>query len=143
MTDTQRGQIVIPSKLSEVTAVQERIISLIETLGYSKEAVFAVRLALDEAVSNAIRHGNGGDVSKQVTIDFDASEQQLTVKVCDQGSGFQPDDLADPTREENLTEPHGRGVMLMRAYMTEVHFNDSGNCVTMVKMRNCKKPYDQ
>lgn len=142
MNDSTRGQIVVDSKLTEVTTVQDRIMPLVEQLEYSREAVFAVRLALDEAVSNAIRHGNQGDETKTVTVDYDLTPQQLTIQICDQGPGFNPDCLADPTCEENLTEPHGRGVMLMRAYMTDVRFNDSGNCVTMVKERGCKKPYE-
>lgn len=142
MTDLQRGHLVLQSRLTEVTKVQNEIISKIETLGYSREVIFAVRLALDEAVTNAIRHGNQLDPDKQVDVDYTIDEKQLSITICDQGPGFHPDDLPDPTLEENLTEPHGRGVMLMQAYMTQVSFNERGNCITMIKAADCKKPYD-
>ncbi|MFW6033153.1 MAG: ATP-binding protein, partial [Phycisphaeraceae bacterium] len=70
-----------------------------------------------------------------VTIDSEVSGETIRIAICDEGCGFQPDDLPDPTAPENLTRPHGRGVMLMRAYMTDVSFNEAGNCVTMVRTR--------
>lgn len=142
MADSERGHLVIPSELTEVATVQNAIVPLVEAAGYAREAVFAIRLALDEGVSNAIRHGNQLDASKTVSIDYEVTNKKVTVTICDQGPGFAPCDLPDPTLEENLCEPHGRGVMLMRAYMTGVSFNKQGNCVTLVKELGCRKPYD-
>lgn len=142
MSQKQKGQLVIESNLAEVTTVQNEIIPQVEQANFTNEAVFAIRLALDEAVSNAIRHGNAGDPSKTVTVKYSVEPKRVTITVCDQGGGFCPDELPDPTKAENICEPHGRGVMLIRAYMTEVTFNKSGNCVTMVKTAQCRKPYE-
>lgn len=134
------GKMVIPSKLTELPAVQQAIIDDAQRHGFGKDEVFAIRLALDEAISNAIHHGNQGDPAKTVTIEYAVDDQTVTIDVTDQGPGFQRDTLPDPTLEENLTTPHGRGVMLIEAYMTEVRYNQSGNHITMVKRKGCKLP---
>ncbi|MEO0587935.1 MAG: ATP-binding protein [Planctomycetota bacterium] len=132
---------VIPSELEQVPVVVEAIVGAVTAAGdYPERCIFAVRLAIDEAVTNAIRHGNGQDPDKSVTIEYEADADRLEVSICDQGPGFAPSELPDPTKPENLIRTHGRGVMLMHAYMTEVSFNDEGNCVTLVKRRECGKP---
>ena len=133
MADAPTTKLVIPSKLAEVPAVQQAIRDEVQAQGYDEDTVFAVRLALEEALSNAIRHGNCGDESKSVTVEYAIDPKQIRISVADEGCGFQPDTLPDPCAEENLARPHGRGVMLMQAYMDEVSYNDAGNCVTMVK----------
>ncbi|MEO0966360.1 MAG: ATP-binding protein [Planctomycetota bacterium] len=131
----------IPSQLEEVPAVVDAVVEAVEAAGgYQDRSVFAIRLAIDEAVTNAIRHGNGQDPDKQVTIEYEITGELVRVCVCDEGPGFVPETLPDPTAEENLIRTHGRGVMLMNAYMTEVSFNERGNCVTLVKRRDCPKP---
>jgi len=134
------SKMVIPSKLTELSKVQDAIIDPAQALGYGKEEIFAIRLSLDEAVTNAIRHGNGDDPNKNVTIEYSVDDQAVRVTVTDEGEGFCPDDLPDPTDEEHLSTPHGRGVMLMSVYMTEVHYNDCGNSISMVKRKGCKLP---
>lgn len=140
MHESPMSKMVIPSRLTELPKVQEAIIQPAQAFGYGKEEIFAIRLALDEAVTNAIHHGNGGDPDKQVTIEYTVDEQAVRITVTDQGEGFCPDDLPDPTHEENLATPHGRGVMLMGVYMTEVSYNDCGNSISMVKRKGCKLP---
>ena len=129
-------RLVIPSRLPEAPPVIEAILEQARQHHYPEQAVFGIRLALDEAISNAINHGNGGDSKKQVTVEYTVTDQQLHITICDEGCGFQPERLPDPTLDENLTRPCGRGVMLMRAYMSDVHFNKAGNCVTLVKRRD-------
>lgn len=126
--------------LGEVPRVQDALIEHARARGFPREALFAIRLALDEALTNAIRHGNGGDETKAVTVRARVTADRFEATVCDEGPGFHPADLPDPTCPENLERPHGRGVMLMRAYMTDVTFNREGNCVTLVKERGCTKP---
>jgi serine/threonine-protein kinase RsbW len=133
-------KLVIPSKLTELPGLQQAIIEPAIAHGYSQEEVFAIRLALDEAVTNAIHHGNGDDPSKQVTIEYQIDDKAVRIEVTDEGCGFCPDQLPDPTLEQNLITPHGRGVMLIEAYMTEVHFNRQGNSISMTKRRGCKLP---
>jgi serine/threonine-protein kinase RsbW len=131
----------IPSQLDQVPVVVEVIVEAIQAVGgYDERCLFAIRLSVDEAVTNAIRHGNRQDPDKQVTIEYDVDPVRCKITICDEGPGFAPEDLPDPTAVENLVRTHGRGVMLMSAYMTEVAFNDRGNCVTLVKTRDCPKP---
>lgn len=140
MHESPMSKMVIPSKLTELARVQEAIIQPAQALGYGKEEIFAIRLSVDEAVTNAIHHGNGDDPSKKVTIEYSVEDQAVRITVSDEGEGFCPDGLPDPTEEANLATPHGRGVMLMSVYMTEVKYNRCGNAISMVKQKGCKLP---
>ncbi|GAB4191902.1 MAG: hypothetical protein Kow00105_05990 [Phycisphaeraceae bacterium] len=133
-------KVVIPSKLTELPAVEQAVLDLARQHGFGQEELFAIRLALDEAVTNAIVHGNQNDETKNVSIEYDVHDDAMCITVQDEGCGFCPDDLPDPTLPENLTSPHGRGVMLIESYMTEVSYNDCGNCLRMVKRKGCKRP---
>jgi len=101
--------------------------------GYCADAVFAVKLALEEALINAVKHGNRDDPAKTVTIEYDVDAREVRIAVTDEGEGFRPADVPDPTADENLECPTGRGIMLMRAYMDRVDYNRQGNSVRMVK----------
>jgi serine/threonine-protein kinase RsbW len=112
----------------------------VEAMSYPDAARFAIQLALDEALANAIRHGNGNDPSKTVHIEYSVDKDVFEISICDEGPGFNPQNVPDPTRDENLERPCGRGVMLIKAYMTEVHYNRKGNCLKMSKRRDCPLP---
>jgi serine/threonine-protein kinase RsbW len=90
------------------------------------------RVGLCEALSNAMIYGNGRDPSKRVRLDVRVGPDCLTAQVTDQGRGFDPNRVPDPTTPRNLLREHGRGLFLMRQLMDEVHFNDQGNSVTLV-----------
>lgn len=136
MAHDPKTKMVIASRRTEAAAVQQAVLDAAERHGYSREAIFGIRLALDEALNNAIRHGNCDDPDKHVTVEFSASDKRLSITVTDEGCGFCPEDVPDPTLDENLTRPCGRGVMLMQAYMNKVRFNKAGNRVTMVKEKS-------
>ncbi|QDU33315.1 Serine-protein kinase RsbW [Poriferisphaera corsica] len=140
MGDVSQNTITIPSRLSEVAKVQSAIVGAAREQGYSKEVIFAVQLSLDEAVTNAIRHGNKLDESKSVSVNYVITPCKITITICDEGDGFDPHHIPDPTLDENLTCPSGRGVMLIQAYMTSVSYNDKGNCLTLVKEKDCALP---
>jgi serine/threonine-protein kinase RsbW len=97
-------------------------------------------MAIEEAVVNAIEHGNKRDASKTVLIVFHVDAERATMQISDQGAGFDHRNVADPTEEERLDKPRGRGVMLMRELMSEANFNEPGNSVTMVKVRTQEIP---
>ncbi|MEX2388061.1 MAG: ATP-binding protein [Phycisphaeraceae bacterium] len=137
------AKMVIQSRLSEAPEVHKPLLAQVAEHGYSPEAVFAIRLALDEALTNAIRHGNCNDPSKQVVVEWSVTDRQVRISVTDEGCGFCPGELPDPTTEENLTRPCGRGVMLMQAYMNDVKFNKRGNKVTMTRKRDAPAPARQ
>jgi serine/threonine-protein kinase RsbW len=90
-----------------------------------------ILVALTEAANNAIYHGNKADESKQVVIEFRTSDHQLSFAVRDQGTGFNPDSLPDPTNPENIEKPNGRGVFLMRHLADSVTFEDNGRTVIL------------
>jgi serine/threonine-protein kinase RsbW len=107
---------------------------------WPEEAIFAVQLALDEALANAIHHGNADDPTLKVDLALELYDDRIELRVADQGPGFDPKDLPDPTAVENLERPCGRGIMLIRAYMTEADIAADGRSLRMVKRRDCVRP---
>ena len=140
MTESSLKQVVIPSDLTEAWNVQQQIMEEVKAGGFSDNAQFAIRLALDEALNNAISHGNQQDPQKTVTVQYSIADEAVRIHVTDQGPGFEPAEVPDPTLDEFLERPHGRGIMLMRAYMTQVDFENEGRTVTLIKTRNCPLP---
>lgn len=128
-------EVIIPSETSAGQAVQERIVGLLETHNFHERDVFGVRLALEEALVNAIKHGNRMDKNKTVRVSCRLDIQKIRVEVEDQGRGFMMEDVPDPTADENLERPCGRGIMLMRAFMNLIEYNTLGNCVILEKHR--------
>jgi serine/threonine-protein kinase RsbW len=140
MAESTMTKLTIPSTLAEAAKVQHVILHDAQSHGFTESACFAIRLSLDEALANAVCHGNRNDPSKQIQIEYSITDDRVAICVTDQGPGFNPRCVPDPTLDENLERPHGRGVMLMKAYMTHVSYNDKGNAVTLVKTRGCKLP---
>jgi serine/threonine-protein kinase RsbW len=93
------------------------------------------RVGLSEALANAVLYGNRGDPSKCVRVEVTLDERSIALRVIDQGSGFDPDAVPDPTLPENLERPGGRGLFLLRELMDEVEYNDRGNAVRLVLFR--------
>jgi len=129
----QRKTITMPSLPRELIHAETAILPVLENLGYGERIIFAVKLALEEAVINAIKHGNELDDTKRVTVSFSVDENRAVISVADEGEGFDPNALPDPTAEDYLMATSGRGVALIRAYMDEVRFNDKGTEITMIK----------
>jgi serine/threonine-protein kinase RsbW len=90
------------------------------------------RVGLTEALSNAMVYGNAHDPAKRVLVEVKLAEGRIEARVTDQGRGFNPSAVPDPTRPENLTNSGGRGIFLMRQLLDEVTFNDQGNQVRLV-----------
>ena len=140
MAEASQLRVQIPSDTADGLAVQEQIISMMEKHAYSMRDVFAMRLSLEEAITNAIRHGNGGDKQKVVKVLADVSDEKLRVEVEDEGEGFEPEDVPDPTSAEFIERPSGRGLMLMRAYLNFVEYSNGGRKITMERERNSELP---
>ena len=100
-------------------------------------------MAAEEAMVNAVKHGNAEDVNKSVEVEFKVSKDWVYVRFRDQGKGFKPELLPDPREGEYLHSPNGRGVMLIKEMMTRVQYNHSGTEVVMYKQRNQPLPSDQ
>jgi serine/threonine-protein kinase RsbW len=105
-------------------------------VGYAARDVFAMHLALEEAVINAIKHGHLGDTTKTVRVSYCVDPEQALVNVEDEGPGFDPDDVADPLDPENFERGTGRGLLLMRSYLTWIKYNERGNGVSLCKSRS-------
>jgi serine/threonine-protein kinase RsbW len=128
--------LLIPSDTVEARRVQEQIEHLLKIHQFGEREVFGIRLAVEEALVNAIKHGNQMDSSRKVRVAFQVSQEKFEVLIADEGEGFDPCEVPDPTAPENLERPCGRGIMLMRHYMTTVAYNERGNMVSMSKLRN-------
>ena len=103
---------------------------------YGEHDIFSIKLALEEALVNAIKHGNQMDPGKSVAVRWWVRPDRFEVRITDEGPGFSPDDVPDPTADENIERPCGRGLHLIRHFMTEVSYQGRGNVVTMAKVRN-------
>lgn len=124
-------RLVLHNAREDIEQVSQNIISAIESRRYDPASCFAIRLALEEALTNAFRHGNNNDPQKIVTIEYRVDERSVVIDVEDQGQGFDPQSVPDPTADENLEIPSGRGLVLMRSFMTDVEFRPPGNRVRM------------
>ncbi len=122
-------------RVDEVRDVIERVAALMQLASYQRHDIFGVELALEEALANALRHGNGLDPSKKVRVDCCVGSDQVWIEIEDEGEGFCFNDVQDPTLPENIGRPGGRGLLFIRTYMNAVTFNDVGNRVTMQKHR--------
>lgn len=130
------GQLELLHDRARIDAAVKQILEALTRHKYSESSRFAVRLALEEGISNAFRHGHRGLPPEiPIHLSFRVTSQELSVVIEDQGAGFDPGTVPDPTLEQNLEIPSGRGLMLMRAYMTSVTFNPAGNQVTLLYRR--------
>ncbi len=127
--------VVIPSDPAEASRVQDHVERLLMAHRYDEHEVFSIRLALEEALVNAIKHGNQLDRKKNVHIQFRINSDRFDVHIIDEGRGFNPEDLPDPMAPENLERPCGRGLLLIRHYMTEVIYHPPGNRLSMSLIR--------
>jgi serine/threonine-protein kinase RsbW len=100
-----------------------------------RAARFNLRVALSEALSNAIVYGNGLDPSKWVEIRVEVADGGIAVYVCDEGEGFDPAAIPDPTLPDRVDRPDGRGLFLIRQLVDAVSFNDRGNSICMILRR--------
>ena len=128
-------EVVIPSDPTEARRVQEQIERLLESRATGEHDLFGIKLALEEALVNAIKHGNRGDPTKEARLRFHANPEFVLLEVEDDGAGFDPSLVPDPLAPENLERPSGRGLFLIRQYMTWMEHNERGNCITMCKHR--------
>jgi len=127
--------IALESTPTAIIEVCRWILSNLKANGFSQEDIFAVHLALQEAFTNAIRHGNKMSPDKEVKIDYSVGLDRFEVSMTDEGEGFDLDAVPDPRYGDNLYKPEGRGLLLMRSYMDVVKFSERGNSVYMARYR--------
>ncbi len=121
---------------SDVQAIESAVADLVERCRAAAfdgpRLTFNFRVGVTEALANAILYGNRGDARIPVRVELSLETTRVVVRVRDQGNGFNPDAVPDPTLECNLERPGGRGVFLLRKLMDEVRYNDRGNEVQLV-----------
>jgi serine/threonine-protein kinase RsbW len=126
---------VIPNDLATGRRLLDELLGELETQHWGRRDIFGVHLAVDEALTNAILHGNGCDSAKHVRFRGSVSPEKVRIEITDEGPGFNPEKLPDPTDAKHLHCPGGRGVLLMRAFMSNVEFLDRGNHVVLEKFK--------
>ncbi len=130
---------IIENKSSQAEGVIAKVLSKMEALKFSKDDIFAVHLGLEEAFINCLRHGNKSDPAKKITIEYQIKPDKAVVSLTDEGEGFNPNSIPDPTQGSNIYKTGGRGLFLIRSFMDKVNFNKKGNCICMTKF-NTNKP---
>jgi serine/threonine-protein kinase RsbW len=115
--------------------VLEALVAAMGRDNYPAEDVFAIRLAVDEAITNALKHGKGGDPSAAIAVRCLVEAQQVTAEVEDSGPGMDPACVPNPLDPVNVAKPGGRGLWLMRKLVSWLRFNERGNRVTLCRRR--------
>jgi serine/threonine-protein kinase RsbW len=133
-------EVEFPSRLGEHLPFLEEVLGAVERLGWGGRDHFGVQMVLEEALTNAIRHGNRNDPARLVRAQARASEEKFFLSVEDEGDGYVPTAVPDCTSDENLERFGGRGMLLIHAYMEKVSFNDRGNRITMETHRGYRPP---
>ena len=124
------------SRIEAVAEAAAAVSEFMTRVGISEDVAFGIDMAVREAVTNAVLHGNKLDSAKIAEVDLKKSSEGLEINVRDQGRGFDPNDVADPTKEENILKTSGRGIFFMRNFMDEVNWTvnpGGGTTVRMIK----------
>ena len=126
-------RLTVASEMAAVRGVQDRIMAEVVRQGFDGQSQFAIKLALEEGLVNAIKHGNRYDASKRVHVEYLVTTVELDVSIEDEGTGFERDGVPDPTLEENIEKCSGRGILLIESYMTSVGWSRGGRRMRMTK----------
>ena len=131
-------ELSLPSRIETVATAAAAVAEFIGRSGISDDAAFGIDMAVREAVTNAVLHGNRQDETKTVDIVLKSSPDAVEISVNDQGPGFNPEEVPDPTANENILKASGRGIFFMRTFMDEVDWlirPEGGTTVRMLKRR--------
>ena len=123
----------INSDFSAGFEVQKQILDAAVRHGFTEQCLFAIKIALEEALVNAIKHGNKLDPRKHVTIEAAITGKRAEICIEDEGPGFDRSLVPDPLAEENLEKSSGRGILLIESYMSQVTWDHGGRRLRMVK----------
>jgi len=123
-----------PSRIEAVAEAAAAVSDFMKSLGLSEDVAFGVDMAVREAITNAVVHGNKLDAAKVVELRLRNTPEAFEITVHDQGTGFNPNDVPDPTKEENILKTSGRGIFFMRNFMDEVDWSVGANGGTNVRM---------
>lgn len=123
----------LPTDIHVIDEVVEHVLQECRTCCCDTHRIrLNLRVGLTEALSNAMLYGNGENPGKRIRLELSWEDCKIWVRITDEGKGFDPSLVPDPTTSDNLHKPNGRGLFLMRELLDEVHYNDEGNSVTLV-----------
>lgn len=131
-----RAHLVLASRFDNIEVAERTLLDLFAQAGLSGDEEYWIVTALREALANAVRHGNRAQPERKVRVDFTIDGNTVTIRVEDEGDGFDLEEIPDPTKSENLLRPSGRGIFYMQQFMNRVEFSrvpDGGTAVIMVK----------
>jgi CheY-like chemotaxis protein len=129
-------QIEIPSQLRFIKGIAHNIIADAKLMGYDENDLRdKIPVTVDEAVTNAIKHGNKFQEEKHVSIEVSINTDRIKIVVADEGDGFDVNAVPDPTDPTNFLKPSGRGILFMTIGMDDVRYNAKGNMLTLIKYR--------
>lgn len=131
MVLSENQKLIIPSKSGNIVLVEKLVDDVCDLFDIKEEIYGHILVALTEAVNNGLQHGNKSDPDTQVEVTFKVKDDTLCFTVKDQGQGFDPDNLPDPTDVQNIEKPTGRGVFLMRHLCDKVSFEEKGTKVIL------------
>ena len=134
----EKTELSLPSRIETVAKAANAVADFVTRSGISEEAAYGIDMAVREAVTNAVVHGNQEDEDKAVELTLKSLPEAVEITVHDHGSGFNPEEVPDPTKEENILKTSGRGIFFMRTFMDEVSWSirpDGGTTVRMLKRR--------
>ena len=125
----------ISSEIKNIRIASAEVIDYIKKAkaNISKDTLFDVKLCIEEAVRNAILHGNKSNAKLPVEISYVIKKNRIKITIRDKGEGFNVNNLPNPTNMKNLYKESGRGVYIIQRLMDRVDYNEKGNCVTMEK----------
>ena len=123
----------LPNDIRSISRAVDYVMEQCSDCGeHARKLDLNFRVGLTEALTNAMLYGNEEDPAKRVLVEVIVAGREITARITDEGEGFNPDEIPDPTTPANLVKPCGRGIFLMRSLMDEVNFNEQGNSVTLV-----------
>ncbi len=131
-------ELSLPSRIDTVATAAAAVAEFVSRSGITEDAAFGIDMAVREAVTNAVVHGNRQDENKTVEVTLKSSPDAVEISVHDQGAGFNPEAIPDPTAEGNILKASGRGIFFMRSFMDEVDWlirPGGGTTVRMLKRR--------
>jgi len=122
-----RGSFTMPSEVASIPSCVDKLVQLLKSAGCLEDKQTDIEMAAFEALANAVIHGNREDASKRVHIHYHCRPgEDIAIVVKDEGQGFSPERVPDPTAPENIEAEHGRGILMMRAFMDEVRYEANG-----------------
>ena len=134
----QITELKFPSRVDSIAEAAAAAAEIGRRAGFAEDALFGIDMAVREAVTNAVLHGNRQDETKRVEVGFRDSQSGLVITVRDRGEGFEPSEVADPTDPQNLLKASGRGILFIRTFMDDVRWErhpDGGMLVRMEKKK--------